>query len=322
MATRRLDPGQRPDIEARLTELGFTWEYHPDLPLEEFNVDKSLKNQARLGNPLRPDVVDRYRAALANGSNFPAIIAATQPAGGHLNVDGNHRYAAHSSNGRKGIDTYLIIDGDPQGVTMLTFECNTTHGLATSEEERLHQALWMVDNGMSMEEAARRVQIRPQTVRTANAVHQAGMRADAAGIDRRDWDRLNAGIKQRLAAITTDEGFGGMTKLAISAKLAVTEVSEHVKAMSELRSSKKQADYVEALREVYAERLQRGGGPNLKGKRGVSPRAMLAMGLGQIMSLPSVETVALRLTDEERKKTLVRVSEARERLEELEKALS
>jgi hypothetical protein len=319
VATRRLEPGQRPDIEHRLTELGFTWEYHPGLPLDEFNSEKSLRNQARLGNPLKPDVVDRYRAALANGAKFPAVVAATQPSGGHLIVDGNHRYAACSQ--RKGIDTYLIIDGDPQGITMLTFESNTTHGLATSEEERLHQALWMVDNGMSMEEAARRVGLRSSTVRSANTMHQAAMRADAAGIDRREWDRLSVAHRQRLSAISTDEGFAGLTKMAIAAKLSTAEVNEHVKTMGELRSSNKQHEYTEALRDMYATRLQRGGSPAPKGQRGINPKAMLAMGLGQIMNLP-MAAVAERLTDTEREDIRKKVRAARERLQELESFLS
>jgi hypothetical protein len=319
VAVKRLEPGQRPDIESRLTELGFPWEYCPGEPLTAFNAEKSLRNQARLGNPLRADVVDRYKAALANGAKFPAIIAAAQPKGGHLIVDGNHRYAAHS--GRRGIDTYLIIDGDPQGVTMLTFESNTTHGLATSDEERLHQALWMVDNGMPMEEAARRVGLRPATVRSANTMHQAAMRADAAGIDRREWDRLPVATRQRLAAVGTDEGFASMVKLATAAKLSTPEVSEHVKAMSDLRSSSKQQEYVEAVREVYANRLQRGGGPNPKGQRGLNPKAMLAMGLGQIMSL-QFAAVAERLTEDERAETRKKVAAARARLQELEQLLS
>jgi hypothetical protein len=321
VATRRLEAGQRVEIEQRLTDLGFTWEYRSGEPLDAFDWEKSLKNQARLGNPLRPATVDRYKVALANHAKFPAIIAATQPRSGHLVVDGNHRGAAHTANGRKGIDTYLIIDGDPQAVTMLTFEANTTHGDATTEEERTHQALWMIDNGMSAEDAARRLGVKASTVRNANTLHQAKFRADEAGIDPREWDHLSTVLRARLFSVATDEGFAELTKLTIGAGLSAAEVNEHVKSLTDLRSSKKQVEYVKALRDVYADRLQRGGRATGKGVRGWTPRQTLAMALGQLSALPEPATVIHLMNDGERAETRKKVTAARERLEALEAAL-
>lgn len=321
MATRRLDPHQRKEIEDRLTELGFTWEYRPDEPLDAINVEKSRRNQARLGNPVKPATLERYKAAMSNGAKFPAVVAATQQLGGHLLVDGNHRDQAYRETRHKSIPMYLIIDGDPQGITILTFELNTTHGDATTDEERIHQGLWMVDNGMAIEEAARRLGLKATSLRAANTQHQADARADMVGLDRREWEHLNQGVRTRLYSISTDEGFAELGKLTIQAKLTLAEVGEHVKSLGDLRSSSKQVEYVKALRDMYADRLQRGGGPAKSGRAATTPRALMMMAIGQVNNLPTAGITTLRLAEHEREEILKKVRSAREKLESYEKAL-
>lgn len=323
MVTRRLDPSQRMEIERLLDERGFEWEFVKGMSLDEFNVDKSLKNQARLGNPLKPTVVERYKSAMAAGSDFPAVVAATQAQGGHLMVDGNHRYHAHQ--GKRGIDTYLIIDGDPQAITLLTFELNTTHGEATSEEERIHQGLWMIDNGMTAEEAARRLSVRPSALRSANSAHQAELRAQMVGIETKEWERLPSATRARLNSISTDEGFAGLTKVAVQAKLSTPEVSEAVRNMTDLRSSQKQAEYVEAVRETYSDRLQRAGMGNgdKRGRRGMGPRQRINLALTQWLSMPEEAIASVKLyTPDEKQAARTKVRQVIERAEQLEKALA
>lgn len=324
MALKRLDPAQRIEIERLLDERGFDWEFVKGMPLDEFNSDKSLRNQARLGNPLNPKVVEQYRSALAAGAAFPAVVAATQPGpNGHLMVDGNHRFAAHE--GRKGIDTYLIIDGDPQAITLLTFELNTTHGLATSEDERIQQGLWMMDNGMSAEEASRRLSVRASAMRSANNAHQAELRAQMVGVEPREWERIPTATRTRLASIATDEGFAEMVKLTQAAKLNTGEVSEHVKNLGDLRSSAKQAEYVAALRDMYADRLQRGGmgEGDRRQQRHMGPRQRLNLALSQWLTMPEEAFVSVKLyTPDEKDEYRSRVRTAMERLERLDKALA
>lgn len=319
---KRLERGRNLETERKLTDRGFTWEFHPDMPLSEIDEEKSLRNQARLGTPVRPDVVDNYEGLLRDGVEFPAIVAATQQKGGHLNADGNHRFVAHKQAGMSGIPTYLIIDGDPQAVALYTYEANTTHGLRTTDEDRLHSALWMVDNGMPMEDAARRVGIPVTKVRQANTLHRAAARADEVGLNPRDWEGLGSGVRARLMSVSTDEGFKELANLAVAAKLTAPEVSEHVGQLGSLRSSAKQVDYVHAVRQVNAERIGRGGTPKTKGKRTVTPRAQLSLALGQVQALPSPETVTLLWTDGERADMLAKVEAAIDRLQELAKVLT
>lgn len=314
--------GRRPDIEKWLTDRGFSWEYRARMPLEEFDWEKSLRNQARLGNPLEDDVVERYKAALSNGDLFPGILAAEPKKGGLLIADGNHRYAAHLA-AKRAIDAYVIMNATPQAITMLTFEANTKHGLPTSESERIHHALWLVDNGMTADDAAKRLGLKVHLLRSAANLNEAGRRADDAGIVRTDWDRLSTAAMLRLHQISTDEGFTEMAKLAISAKLSAADINAGVSEMAQLRSSRKQVEYVKALRDVYAERLQTGAVNSTKphGRQARTPRQSLAMVLGQVSTLPSAATITERFTDDDKTEFASRVDEALERLTQIRKAL-
>jgi len=230
---KRANAGRRPDIEKKLTDSGFTWEYRADVPLESFDRDKSLRNQARLGEPLNEQTVERYEAALLNGSPFPAIVANAPTTTAKLVIaDGNHRFEAHYRH-KKPIDTYIIAGAKPQAITMFTFEANNEHGLSTSREERIHHALWLVDGGVPLSEAAKRMVLSTTALRKAAVIVDAAHRADDVGILRSDWDKLSPGHQTRLYQISTDEGFKAMTDLTVAAGMSTSEITPVVTALNE-----------------------------------------------------------------------------------------
>src|SRR3954468_6514935 len=186
MPRRPAAAGRRPDIEKGLTDKGFTWEYRTRVNTSDFDIEKSLRNQARLGETIDPDTVARYEAALTNGDLFPAVVASKDNRGKLVTVDGNHRLQAHI-NRKQPIDTY-VISGNPQAIVMETFEANTRHGLPTSADERLHHALWLIDNGMTVPEAAQKLGLAKAQVQRAAGAAEGTRRADELGIVRTDWE--------------------------------------------------------------------------------------------------------------------------------------
>lgn len=301
---------RNPQIEQHLTDRQFNWTFQM-LPLEALDEDRSLKNQARIGKPIDQNTVARYATAMDNGDVFPAIIAAEVPgANGLMIVDGNHRYQALKSiDPTAHIATYVIVGAPIAAITVMTFEANTRHGLPTNEADRLHQGLWLMDNGLTAEEAARRLGVKAPTLRALANEQENNRRADEAGIPRQRWEKLPRAIRQRLGSVTTDEGFAAMTKLVLDANLGNQAVAETVTQVNQLRSSKKQTEFVGALRDTYARDLQTGGLKAQVPGKGRSPRTHLGMCLGQIGTLRSAEAIAEHMAEDERPEWIRRIDQ-------------
>lgn len=74
--------GRRVEVEQWLDSHGVEWEYRPGVSLEDIDIEKSLRNQARVFTVLDPDVVDNYAEATKRGETAPA--AAVTPRDGDL----------------------------------------------------------------------------------------------------------------------------------------------------------------------------------------------------------------------------------------------
>lgn len=303
-------PGRNPQLEQLLTDRSFEWEFRPAVKLAEFDDTRSLQNQARIGKPVDEDTVNRYVGALQNGAVFPAIVAAVQKNRRLLRVDGNHRFIAHKTHGATEIPTYVITEGSPAGITLLTFELNTTHGLPTSEKERILQAMHLMDGGVTAEDAAKRLGIKVHSLRQAANIAAVDLRAEESGVDETKWAKLPASVKTRLGQITTDEGFAVMAQLTLDADLKTDQVSRAVQDMNTLRSSAKQVDYGQQLRKSFSHDVQAGGKRDgrMKSSQQRSARNAFAMTLRQISVLPEGSAIVSRM-DEATKHTFLQQTE-------------
>jgi ParB-like chromosome segregation protein Spo0J len=325
--TPKVQPGRDLQVEAHLTRCGFTWNFHAGVALTEFDAELSLRNQARLHKPIESDTVNRYQTALENGDVFPGIVAAETPASrGLLIADGNHRYEAHRQAGKTVMDAYVIVGASVSAITMLTFEANVTHGLPTRVEDRIPQGLYLIENGITTDEAARRLGVKPSVLRTALQLQQANRRAEDSGVNLVRFDRLPQGARGRLSQIMTDEGFLAMVELAMDANLSSEQIQDAVRNINALRSSAKQVQYVRTLRGTYADALQTGGATTdrpVRGRQFRSGRQALSMTLGQLTALPTPGAITERMTPEERPEWVARteagIAQLQAILEELQK---
>lgn len=183
--------------------------FQPALPLDSIDVDASLANQARL-EPLDSDVVDRYAAHLEDpDATMPPILVRSikRKAGEQLVIlGGNHRYHGHRAVGRTTIAAY-IVRCDDRTATALMYGDNRRHGLPPRDDERVAQALHLVDQGYNVVDAARVVGIHRLKVDRARYAHQVAQRAARLG-HAAQLQRIPRGVHARLVSIEDDRLFG------------------------------------------------------------------------------------------------------------------
>lgn len=316
-----IEGNRRPDIEKYLDSRGVQYEFISDLSPARFDRDRSLHNQARLGKPLDMEVVKRYAAAMEAGEQFPPVLA-NEERGKLVILDGNHRLNA-SIDVNVPLDAY-ICTAATKTLMLLTFEANTKHGLPSSEDDRLHHALFLMDNGLTLKEAATRLGISQSRLRKASTYQDADRRADDAGILRNHWDAIPGSSRIRLAMINTDEGFKAAVELVRDAGLGAEEISKVVTHLNENRSGDTQRQMIKALRDGMAERVADValGGAARPGKRATGPQSRLAMIVGQIVGLPPASAFATQIPEQLREDTIKKLDEASERIAEIKAALS
>jgi hypothetical protein len=128
--------------ESWLRREGVDFVYHPFIPLEKFDVERSLQNQARLERPLIPEVVEEYARALRDGAQFPAVVCYAT-ATGYVLIDRNHRLAAARRVGLAGWDAYEVLTQDKFLLECLTRTANILEGVRATPAERLEQAAYL-----------------------------------------------------------------------------------------------------------------------------------------------------------------------------------
>jgi hypothetical protein len=244
-------------IESYLKERGVEFIFLERVPPGSFDAERSLENQARLGAPLNADVVDRYIEAAKGGDQFPPVIAYRLSSGLLEILDGNHRRAAFAELGL-GMDAYVVDPAtQPSMRSLITFEANTKHGLPSTDQDRLHHALFMVDNGTSVREASRMFGVPQHKLQRSTALKEATRRAEDTKLPSKKWEQLQPGIQLKLKTITTDEGFKLASELAADANMNNAAVSDLVKELNRSRSASNQRETVALWRAEYSAQIEK-----------------------------------------------------------------
>jgi hypothetical protein len=320
-----LDKARRPDIETELSEkYGVKWAFLSGVPTSQFDYDRSMHNQARF-EAVDEKTVDLYTEAVKRGDVFPAVLAYRPTARSRfVMIDGNHRLSAHVR-AEANLSVYEVDrNTDARTIALMTFAFNTRHGRPTSEQERVVQAVYLVENGASIDAAASAVSIAPRVLKRAMARSAADARADEVGLKRNEWDTLAATTKSRLVNISTDEGFHDAALLTYAAKLDAAEVFELVALLNATKSSAKQRAIVAQQREMHSERIHATAGGVLAtaDRRALGPKQRLGMSLGQVLALPEDDNAIINAyAPGERAAAAKQLLSASERLARLAKAM-
>lgn len=321
---RKISPGRRPDVEAALKDkYKVQFVYHEDVSTEDFDVDRSLANQARF-EALNADTVNTYAEGVERNDPFPAVIAYRPGKAANQKlviIDGNHRLGAHMQ-AHKPINVYEVDRSTKTNiVAIMTYSFNTTHGRPTSEPERIASALYLIDSGATQEVAAAELNLQLKVVKKAFNDRKADQRALDASVDMRKWESLNRVTRNRLLQVSTDEGFAAMTDLTHAAALGSDEVFDIVSQLNQSRSGTKQKAIVRGLGEELRGRIQDAGAgvTSSKGHRNsMTAKGRVGLMLGQILSLPDdIDGLANSYAPAERPEAAQRVLDASQKLEKL-----
>lgn len=239
---------RRADVEAWLDERHVQWEFVEALPVDQIDQVASLGNQARL-EPLSEEVVDRYAADMERGDKFPPIVARRHGRRLVL-VGGNHRTAAARRAQIQHLAAY-VITVEPEMAVRLTYEDNRRHGLPPSEEERLHQAVHLVNNGYSQVQAAELAGVSVPKVNNAIGLARANQRASTMGV--RGWDRLPKSVRTRIQNVHSDPVFAAAAQLAADTAMTQPDADKLIVRLNATRSE------AAALQVVDEETTRRAG---------------------------------------------------------------
>jgi ParB-like chromosome segregation protein Spo0J len=305
-------------VEQHLEDRLVKWTYQDSIPLTQFDEKASLQNQARF-DPIHEEAVLRYAEAMERGDKFPAVVGYKNRQGKIIIIDGNHRYQSSKRNNYKDIDVY-VVEATPEIIQVLTFEANSRHGIAPSVEERTRHAIFLIDQGASVDAAAASTGLLSSSVQNAWGLERANRRARSLNVTR-GWNKLARDQKTRLAAISTDAGFVAATQLAVDARLSVLDTKKMTAAMKTLRSDRSQVQHVQEIKEeLRAMNAEPGSGVKVHAK--MDARRSLIPHLGYITSCDMDAVVNSCITPAQLSDTATRVQNALDILELTKAALA
>jgi hypothetical protein len=311
---------RNPQIEQFLIERRVTFDLIERVSIANIDVESSLHNQARLGNPLNDENVRKIREAIRKGTKTPPILAKRKANGQYLVLDGNHRVAAHQAE-ELPIDLYEC-SGRDETLTLIMYEANTLHGLPTSEVDRTAAAMFLVDQGFGIKESADRMLVPVAAVRREVAKIESDRRAAKVQIDPRVWGKLSDSVRAKLPQLRTDETFLAATQLVVDSGMKSDAVTKLVTEINRETSVAGQLDIIAAMREELSDNIAGEvveGGTGKKGMR--SPKARVNMITGQFKSLGDPGAIAAAIPVPERDAMVEKIKSAQEWLYKFEEAL-
>lgn len=217
------------------------------IDLSKVDRDASLRNQARIAKPINEDQALLYSVAMENGDKFPPIVV--YPANsGFIVMDGNHRVAAFDLSGVTTAEAYVVQRPSQTQVEAFTYEANTKHGLPTSLNDRMKQAIHLVDRGMKVQDAARQLSLRENQLRSAIDAASAERRFEELGVKK--FDRLTGSARRRLDAIHSNVVLKAAAELALDSGMSVEDITSLAKKINATRNERDQLAVVASERET------------------------------------------------------------------------
>lgn len=247
------------------------------IKLSEIDKVASHRNQARVSGPINDDTIILYGAAIESGDEFPPLIVMQRRDGKYVVIDGNHRVGAYELNGIEKVEAYVVSDINETQRLLLTFEANTKHGLPTGLQERLRQAVNLVEMGATLTDAAKNLGLPLNRVSYSVQQFRTDKRLAQLGVSR--WDRLPATARRRMHSIRSDKVFSAVANLAVESKLSGPDIDALVTRVNAASrgDEAKQLEAVEAEREHRKEDIKTSGGGRIGWSR-------TALGLNSILS--------------------------------------
>lgn len=307
------------EVESWLQSRGVQYAPPSAIPMSLIDVKRSRQNQARK-DPIVPDSVDRFSAALRNGAKFPPIVV--YPLGGKLIIiDGNNRHASHLRVGADTIYGIVISEETPSElIQLLTVEANASHGVTPELSWRQHQAFHLVSLGFDDQSAAEAAGLGVQQLRLARAIQAADQRARVLKIN--GFGSLAQMTRQALGTLRDEAVFCKAAKLAVDTAMTIDEVRDLTRVVKTLPSETARVEYIARVaKERGITRAARKAAGKVIPQRVSSPRHRLMTGIGKVIAVDETDLVRSVVTVADRDELITRLRELREKLTRMELAV-
>lgn len=288
---------QDPKVEKLLDDMFIDYVYVPDVPIEDFDVDASLKNQARIDPPLYPETVSSYTAALKDGAEFPALVGYYSTNKSVVLTDGNHRLAAHIAHGVQTMDCY-IVDAAPELLQALTYMGNSMHGRPPTEEERIKHAIHLKDLQYTNEEAARIVQLSVNKIHREWSFEQMIRRARKLGKVKL-FERLPKDCREKLQPIKNDDVWCKAVDF-LGNNIRSLSRPEYLSFLQKVKAQTTERTQLKAIEEFRQELIEANRSDGGKAKHRQDARRGIVMHLAYIHKAEPEAVANATLTDEQR----------------------
>lgn len=218
------------------------------IALKDVDRAESRRNQARIAEPVNEDQVLMYAEAMKGGEVFPPIVV-HKSGSTYIVMDGNHRVAAADLADITTLPAYVVKGPSPAQVTSFTYAANTKHGMPTSLQDRIRQAISLIsEKGVTAVAAAKDLGIPLHRLRTELENFEANVRFRELGVKR--FDTLPLGVRRRLHTIHSNRVLSAAAELALEAGMTADEASKFVKRINLKRSEREAIEVVKAEREA------------------------------------------------------------------------
>jgi hypothetical protein len=276
----------------------YRFEYELELvPISKIDQKNSHLNQARIAEPIDEDQVILYAQSMSDGAVFPPIVVFKRGAL-YIVLDGNHRVAAAEMADVASLRAYVVKDPTPAQITAFTFAANTRHGLPTSLQDRVRQAIHMVEKGVKAADAAKQLGIPLTQLRSGLDTYYAEKRFRSLGIKK--FDALTKTTQKKLDSIKSDTVLKAAAELTLDARLNGDEVTGLVRRINLLRENKQQLDLVSAERAGLNASIKATAGGHVPVPKALVTLQRYTSGIGNIESA-DLSKAAESLTDDARK---------------------
>lgn len=239
-----------PIVDA-LNAYGFTYTREV-IDLSKVDRKQSRLNQARIDAPINEDQVLLYGEGMEAGDKFPPIVV-HKVKDGYIVMDGNHRVAAAdvariNDAPITTMDAYVVVNASPAQITAFTYEANSKHGLPTSMQDRLRQAIYLIERGVKKSDAAASLKI--PTERLTYALDNYNAERRFAKLGNRKLEALTPTHKRVLDSIRSDDVLRPAALLVVESGIGGADLSNFVKRINEHRTEREQHRVIAAERDA------------------------------------------------------------------------
>lgn len=172
-------------LEQELERQGVSWKIKK-VKKEEIDFKSSKENHARLSDPIKDELVQRYQKEMNRGDKFPRCAFCTKKVDGkivYVVKDGNHRTLAHFANGHAEIEVYVLETQNDKKLNYIMDSSNLTIGEPTPDQERLQKAVQATSNGYSVKQASELYTVSETAITRKKRANKMAEEIEGMGMD-------------------------------------------------------------------------------------------------------------------------------------------